>query len=662
MKVQPRIDEIRGTTAKLKEEQANLLIQLEIAEQLLPLGVDFDSIGEGSRFWVSVGSMRSDRLPRFRWNLEEALEGEYMLVEVPSERTMHIILVGALIKHKDLLNRLLTSYGFAELKIPADLSGKPDDLVFDCQKKLKELEIQLEKLEEDRDRLAADFGQDILIAEENMVIEGERFRANTLLRETNGMLELWAWLPKQREEEVTQLIRGVDKTAEVSFQEPDFPTKDYPTALENNSYSRPYENLVNGFGTPLYSEWDPSFFVSLIFPILFGLMFSDVFHGLIVLLLGLYGMRLPKNPQPVGIGEELKSYIQQGGSILFWCGMSSIVFGFLFGSFFGIPAYSHVLPEWVMNLNVLRWFWAFIWHGILKLPILHNHGHDIYITAGWFSPEADVGSSAGLMGVLGSYVVTGYSGPMALLELAILIGSLQLSLGLVLFIIQLWRHRERKEALFFPTMFLIFYLCLIGLVFSLGPDPMAWVTTSIQEISIMTSGAPIQFAYFDFRAIPILSFIRVPVLASVLLGCLLLSFLIVSIYLLLHGMEGFAELIDFALTLISNTVSYLRLFAVNTAHAVLSFLFIFLLTSDAIFGSIVLIPIVGVSGLIIGILAGTALVCSLELLVSFLQTLRLHWVEFFSKMGYKGEGTAFNPFLANRLVTTPTDFPESVPT
>jgi vacuolar-type H+-ATPase subunit I/STV1 len=399
-------------------------------------------------------------------------------------------------------------------------------------------------------------------------------------------------------------------------------------------------------------------------------MFADVFHGLIVLLLGLYGMRLPRIDQPIGILEELKSYIQQGGPILAWCGVSSIFFGFIFGSFFGIPAYSHVLPEWVLNLNVLRWFWAFVWHGILQLqPIVGNGGHTIYITSGWFSPEADPVGSAGVMGILGGTAVLGYSGPMALLELAILVGSLQLSFGLFLYIAQLWRHHERKEAILFPAMFLVFYVCLIGLVFSLGPDPMAWISTSIQEITdlgiviqqllgIWQGSLIVPFvqpAFFDFRAIPVLSFFHFPVHGSILLTLLIICLLVVSIYLLMHGIEGFAELIDFALTLISNTVSYLRLFAVNTAHAVLSFLFIFLLTSEAVLGPIVMLPMVGPVGLVLGILVGTSLVSSLELLVSFLQSLRLHWVEWFSKMGYKGEGTRFSPFKAQRRITVSVD-------
>jgi len=74
----------------------------------------------------------------------------------------------------------------------------------------------------------------------------------------------------------------------------------------------------------------------------------------------------------------------------------------------------------------------------------------------------------------------------------------------------------------------------------------------------------------------------------------------------------------------SNTLSYLRIWALNLADFAIKFAFF---TS---FG-------------IVGAVAGNLLVMILEGLIVFVQTLRLHWVEWFSKF-YEGSGSSFAPY------------------
>ena len=65
--------------------------------------------------------------------------------------------------------------------------------------------------------------------------------------------------------------------------------------------------------------------------------------------------------------------------------------------------------------------------------------------------------------------------------------------------------------------------------------------------------------------------------------------------------------------------------------------------------------------IIIGFLVGTILVIGFELMVTFLQALRLHIVEFFSKMHFSGTGRSFNPFRSNRVFTEPVTLTGSNP-
>jgi vacuolar-type H+-ATPase subunit I/STV1 len=51
---------------------------------------------------------------------------------------------------------------------------------------------------------------------------------------------------------------------------------------------------------------------------------------------------------------------------------------------------------------------------------------------------------------------------------------------------------------------------------------------------------------------------------------------------------------------------------------------------------------------------------SLELLITTIQSIRLHWVEWFSKMHYQGGGHPFNAFKAKRQFTEPSVIDELI--
>jgi len=88
--------------------------------------------------------------------------------------------------------------------------------------------------------------------------------------------------------------------------------------------------------------------------------------------------------------------------------------------------------------------------------------------------------------------------------------------------------------------------------------------------------------------------------------------------------DGPLEFFEVFISAGSNTLSYLRIWALNLADFAIKFAFF---TSFGIAGAV----------------AGNLLVMILEGLIVFVQTLRLHWVEWFSKF-YEGSGSSFAPY------------------
>jgi V-type H+-transporting ATPase subunit a len=105
------------------------------------------------------------------------------------------------------------------------------------------------------------------------------------------------------------------------------------------------------------------------------------------------------------------------------------------------------------------------------------------------------------------------------------------------------------------------------------------------------------------------------------------------------------ETIEFVLGTVSNTASYLRLWALSLAHTELADTFLKLPFGPLVFGNGSTGGTIGLA-LVLWPLLWTVtfgvLMC-MDLLECFLHTLRLHWVEFQNKF-YKGDGYRFKPY------------------
>ena len=105
-----------------------------------------------------------------------------------------------------------------------------------------------------------------------------------------------------------------------------------PTKLKNNIVFRPFEMFVRMYGLPNYREVDPTPILAVTYILFFGMMFGDVGQSAVLAILGFVLYAIKK--------WELAGMIG-------WVGISGIIFGFVYGSFFGNE---EVLGEWIPGL------------------------------------------------------------------------------------------------------------------------------------------------------------------------------------------------------------------------------------------------------------------------------------------------------------------------
>jgi V/A-type H+-transporting ATPase subunit I len=106
-----------------------------------------------------------------------------------------------------------------------------------------------------------------------------------------------------------------------------------PVPVQNKGIMHPFSVLVQQYGVPRFGEFDPTMLFAVTFAGMFGMMFGDVGHGAVIVLTGLV------------LRRRLRSF-----SYLFGlAGASAMMFGWLYGSVFGVEHW--LQPLWIAPMS-----------------------------------------------------------------------------------------------------------------------------------------------------------------------------------------------------------------------------------------------------------------------------------------------------------------------
>jgi vacuolar-type H+-ATPase subunit I/STV1 len=250
-----------------------------------------------------------------------------------------------------------------------------------------------------------------------------------------------------------------------------------------------------------------------------------------------------------------------------------------------------------------------------------------------------------------------------MLKLSIEIGAIHIMLGIILNIYNKYKHREIAD-LIVGISYLMVYYGFINLLFGVSYNSIGdWFSTEGQ-MNLWVPIAGIGYGIGNngvYPAVPI-----TPLIFSIVV--FVIPLVVMALASFKSGMDGIVLFLEYAIGMISHTVSYARIFALNTVHIILSGVFFSLIPAivyipfpELSIGGLELIPheVHSTDPLaphtphlpLLGAIIGTFIVGILEGLLAFMHTLRLHFVEWFSKFYHAG-GVDFKPFVAKRIHTS----------
>ena len=221
------------------------------------------------------------------------------------------------------IDRIFSGMLFQKCDI-SEIEGTPEEYVAMKEKEKQELEKELETIRNEAiDFKTQNYDEFLLYytkLNQKTIYQNMKNYAMLYNKGENKSFVLCGWIP---EENMAEIEKKLKKIKSVEWEIDDALNqleKSPPIKLKNSWFSRPYNFYIEMYGVPKYNEVDPTFFVSITYTILFGAMFGDFGHGIVLAFAGWIMYKF----------KEMKV-----GKVLIPCGICSSIFGLIFGSLFG---------------------------------------------------------------------------------------------------------------------------------------------------------------------------------------------------------------------------------------------------------------------------------------------------------------------------------------
>lgn len=426
-----------------------------------------------------------------------------------------------------------------------------------------------------------------------------------------------------------------------------------PTYFRTNKFTSAFQEIVDAYGVAKYQEANPSVYTVVTFPFLFAVMFGDWGHGICLLLATMFFIIKEKKLSSQKLGD-ITEMTFGGRYVILMMSLFSIYTGLIYNEFFSIPF--ELFSPSAYACRDLSCSDSTTW-GLIKVRATYPFGVD----PAWHGTRSELPFLNSLK-----------------MKMSILLGVAQMNLGIILSYCnaKFFANSVNTWFQFIPQMIflnsLFGYLSLLIIV--------KWCTGSKADLYHV-------MIYMFLGPTDDLGENQLFVGQKTLQQVLLLLALVAVPWMLLpkpfilkkqhqerhqgqsyqplhnvdeslevevhhdsHGHEEFEfsevfvhqliHTIEFVLGAVSNTASYLRLWALSLAHSELSSVFyekVLVLAWG--YNNIIILVI----GIIVFVCATVGVLLVMETLSAFLHALRLHWVEFQNKF-YEGDGYKFYPF------------------
>jgi V/A-type H+/Na+-transporting ATPase subunit I len=243
------------------------------------------------------------------------------------EETLATIMVFSR-QHSEEVHAFIYSVNVNEVRLPKEYTGKPFFEMFALIEEQKQKNTEeIAAIDSRLASLSALWYQELVVLRKHL----EDIYAEVGAYANFGLSEytfvIMGWIPKKRLPATRQSLRDTFGNRvvvrEVPVTEKDM--EHAPVWYDNPAWIKPFEFIMGLVALPKYDEFDPSPVLAVFFPIFFGMMVGDIGYGLVILAIGLW----------VRNRVAANTFFGNMARVLVISSVPTIIFGYLFGEFFG---------------------------------------------------------------------------------------------------------------------------------------------------------------------------------------------------------------------------------------------------------------------------------------------------------------------------------------
>ncbi len=215
--------------------------------------------------------------------------------------------------------------GFQAADLPVKPGAKLSELAALNTAALAETAEKLERARRELSSFSGKAAGPLAAIERALSVENRLEEAESGLANTETSVLISGWAPAAEAPALKRGLAEVTRGRCAARTAP--PSGEVPVLLRPPRLLRPFAALVAIYGLPRYGEVEPTLFAAVSYLFMFGMMFGDAGHGVVLCLAGLW------------LARRRTGKLRDAGEIIFYCGLSSAAFGLVYGSFFGMAAF-----------------------------------------------------------------------------------------------------------------------------------------------------------------------------------------------------------------------------------------------------------------------------------------------------------------------------------